>query len=84
VARGGLGFDQHAAIIFWLFAGMLQFGVGLLVYEGLSLWTEKVPTISLVMAYEFLSHPRWWVAVAVTVAVFFGALITHVTHWTPW
>lgn len=68
------------------FAGLGLVFAGLMVemfYESAAIITRAAPTISFVGSYEFLKHPVWWVTLACMVAFAFGALVTHLTHWTP-
>lgn len=69
-----------------LFGGLTMAFQGLTLvfaYETISIFTRKVPTISLVTAFEFLHHPTWGVTIFVLLGFTFGALVTHFTHWTP-
>lgn len=54
-----------------------------LAYEAFAYVTGLVPTISGITSEQLLTHPVWGVVVVFVLGVLVGALVTHLTHWTP-
>ena len=82
---------EHVSFAFRLvatlfFAGLTFGALGLTLlgtYETIAVWTRQEPTISLVTSYAFLQHPVWGYVVVGLLMFAIGALVTHLTHWTP-
>ena len=54
-----------------------------LFYEAVAYAFRKVPTISDIVARQYVGHTHWFVVGVLMFGVLSGALITHFTRWSP-
>lgn len=51
-------------------------------YESYAVGSGKDPTISRIVAFQFVSHPRTYIIGVFIAGVILGSVVTHFANWT--